>query len=263
MMYAQCPECLTVYAVDADVLGRVHGLVRCGHCSAVFDSLRMLQAHLPPEPFERLPAHPTEAHPPLLAIPAYRPNPRQVTFEFDPDERMHHRAQRGTHAPKFARRARARGRSWPWVVGAMLLSLSLAGQLAYAERAQLLENRTVRPWLERACESLHCELPPRHDVSQLTLVSRDIRPHPSVKGALIISATVRNDGDFAQGYPVVEITLSDLDENRIAMRRFRPREYVSDTRALAAGLAPGATAALVVEVQDPGKNAVAFEFKFL
>ena len=28
MMYAQCPECLTVYAVDADVLGRGHGLAR-------------------------------------------------------------------------------------------------------------------------------------------------------------------------------------------------------------------------------------------
>ena len=47
------------------------------------------------------------------------------------------------------------------------------------------------------------------------------------------------------------------------MRRFRPREYITDSRSLAAGLAPGATAALVFEVADPGKNAVAFEFKFL
>ncbi len=46
------------------------------------------------------------------------------------------------------------------------------------------------------------------------------------------------------------------------MRRFLPRDYVNDPRLIAGGLAPGATTALVFEVADPGKNAVAFEFKF-
>jgi hypothetical protein len=120
----------------------------------------------------------------------------------------------------------------------------------------------VRAWLEPACERLRCTLPPRHDASALELISRDIRPHPSVPGALIISATVRNDADFAQAFPVVEITLSDLDETRIAMRRFQPRDYVNDARTIAGGLAPGASTALVFEVADPGRNAVAIEFKF-
>ena len=65
-----------------------------------------------------------------------------------------------------------------------------------------------------------------------------------------------------QAFPTVEITLSDLDEKRIAMRRFQPREYLGDTRALGAGLAAGASTSLVFEVADPGRNAVAFEFKF-
>jgi hypothetical protein len=56
--------------------------------------------------------------------------------------------------------------------------------------------------------------------------------------------------------------LSDLDDNRIAMRRFRPAEYLHDEAARQAGLAPGASAALVFEVHDPGQNAVAFEFSF-
>src|SRR5262249_21503456 len=108
-----------------------------------------------------------------------------------------------------------------------------------------------------------CRMPLRHDTSQLQLLSRDIRPHPSVKNALIISATLRNDADFAQAFPAVEITLSDLDENRIAMRRFQPLEYLGDSRSAANGRAPAAPAALVVEVPDPAKNAVAFELKFL
>lgn len=264
-MYAQCPECLTVYSIDAEILGAGHGMVRCGHCNALFDTLRTLTAHLPPEPFERIPVHVPAAHPPQMKVPSYRPNAVAVPLVFDPDEkpRSTPHVRRAHAAPQFVRGRRSAGRRWPWVVGTLVLALSLGAQLAYAERDLLLNQAQIRPWLDRTCETLHCRLPLRHDTAQLQLVSRDIRPHPSVRGALIVSATLRNDADFAQAYPVLEITLSDLDENRIAMRRFQPREYVGDARALTQGLAAGTSTAVVLEVQDPGKNAVAFEFKFL
>lgn len=264
-MYTQCPECATVYNADAATIARGHGMVVCSHCSALFDALRTLADHLPPEPFERLDLHTPEADPPRLGVPVYRPNTQATTFTFDPDERPRPRESRkhlGT--PAFARHARrSGGRRWPWVAGTVLLSLSLAAQLAYAERDALLNNDTVRPWLDQGCQTLECRLPLRRANHQLELLSRDIRPHPSVPGALIVSATVRNAAVFDQAFPVVEITLSDLDENRVAMRRFQPRDYLGDTRAIERGLAAGASTALVFEVRDPGKNAVAFEFKFL
>jgi hypothetical protein len=46
------------------------------------------------------------------------------------------------------------------------------------------------------------------------------------------------------------------------MRRFHPQEYIGDARTIATGMQPGTTTALVFEVADPGKNAVAFEFRF-
>ena len=46
------------------------------------------------------------------------------------------------------------------------------------------------------------------------------------------------------------------------MRRLQPGEYLDDDRALRRGLMPGATAVLVLELGDPGKKAVAFEFDF-
>ncbi|MBN8741930.1 MAG: hypothetical protein BGP24_18495 [Lysobacterales bacterium 69-70] len=263
-MYTQCPECATVYNADAATIARGHGMVRCSHCDALFDALLTLADQLPPEPFDRLAAHAPDPDPPRLGVPVYRPNAQPATFTFDPDERPRARESRRPSTPAFARHAqRGRGRRWPWVVGTLLLSLSLAGQLAYAERDQLLDSDFARPWLDRGCNLLSCVLPLRHASQQLELLSRDIRPHPSVAGALIVSATVRNAATFAQAYPVVEITLSDLDENRVAMRRFQPRDYLGDTRAIERGLAAGASTALVFEVRDPGKNAVAFEFKFL
>lgn len=272
-MYTQCPECLTIYKIAAEVLAEGHGSARCGHCAAVFDTLRTLTEQLPGEPVQHLQQHIAGDAPPQLSVPALRPAPSlQQTSLFDPDERQRPAprrtqapAPRRPQTPAFAhtRHVRPHTRNWPWTLGASALLLSLLAQLGYAERVALFDDSQVRPWLDSICAQLGCRLPLRHDPARLQLLSRDIRPHPSVGNALIISATLRNDADFAQAFPAVEITMSDLDENRIAMRRFLPQEYLADSRHLTSGMAPGATAALVFEVGDPGKNAVAFEFKFL
>lgn len=260
-MYTQCPECRTIFKLTGAELGAAHGSVRCGHCSAVFDALTTIAEQLPPEPIGNLETHAPAVAPPQLGLPVFRPNPTQSMLLFDPDERP--RANERAAAPTFTRRRRARAtRHGPWIAANLVLLLALGAQIAWAKRSYWLDDARVRGWIDPVCETFGWRLPPRHAASALELLSRDIRPHPSVPGALIISATVRNDASFRQAFPVVEITLSDLDEKRIAMRRFRPRDYLSDPRTIASGLAPGATAALVFEVADPGKNAVAFEFKF-
>ncbi|SRR5579883_129848 len=259
-MYTQCPECLTVYSLDAAVLAQGHGSVRCGHCTMVFDALPSLSETLPPEPFSGLPVQPPIAEPPLLVQPVFRPLPDAADAQND---------SAATHAPAVAPPAFVRPRpsrntmhNGRWIAGCAVLSLLLLAQLAWANRASLATDSSTRPLLAHICAALRCTLPPIKDVSKLTLLSRDIRPHPSVPGALIISATIRNDADFTQPYPLIRISLADLDGNAIAMRRFRPSEYIVDPKTRAAGLPPGGTVAAVFEVEDPGKNAVAFEFGF-
>jgi predicted Zn finger-like uncharacterized protein len=263
-MYTQCHECLTIYKVGVEVLTQAGAHARCGHCAAVFDMLQTLTDQLPPEPFLQLSTNKPSELAPQLTVPALRPQPRQDALLFNPDEHTR-RAARPAAAPTFARdRATLpTTRSWPWAIGAAVLLITLSAQIGYAERRVLLDDSHVRPLLESVCSTLGCRLPLRHEPSKLVLMSRDIRPHPSVPNALIISASLRNDSTAAQAFPAVEITLSDLDENRIAMRRFSPQDYVGDARAVGTGMAPGSTTALVFEVVDPGKNAVAFEFKFL
>jgi predicted Zn finger-like uncharacterized protein len=261
-MYTQCPECLTIFKLAAADLAAAHGGVRCGHCAAVFEALRTLAEQLPPEPIDLLETHAILAAPPQLELPVFRPNPTQTGLFPEPAARA--RAAERSSLPAFAaarRRARM-PRTWPWLTGSALLLLTLAGEIAWSDRALWVDDARVRGWLDPVCARLGCRLPLRHDTAQLQLLSRDIRPHPSVPGALIISATLRNDAAFAQAYPTVEIALSDLDEKAVAMRRFPPRDYLGDTRAIGRGLAAGASTALVFEVADPGRDAVAFEFKF-
>jgi len=100
------------------------------------------------------------------------------------------------------------------------------------------------------------------NVGKLRLLARDVQTHPTVPGALLISATLRNDATFTQPWPVVTIRLTDGNGKTIAMRRLNPYEYLDDTDALRRGLAPGASTALIFEVEDPGHQAVGFDMAF-
>lgn len=255
-MYTQCLECLTIYRIPVDALTRAHGRARCGVCRAEFDVLATLVDHLPGEPVGRLERH--QPGPlPILDVPAMRPKDGQHDLFAPEDDEDVAPAPTFVHAPA----PKPRG-SRVLRYANLLLFVGLLSQAVYASRGWWMTEPRIRPWLDAVCLRLDCRLPPRADLGQIALVSRDVRPHPSQRGALIISATMLNRAAFTQPYPLVEITLSDLDEKLVAMRRVAPQDYLVDARALARGLAPNATATIDLEVQDPGRNAVAFEFKF-
>jgi predicted Zn finger-like uncharacterized protein len=259
-MYAQCPDCRTVFSLDAGVLAQARGAVICGNCETLFDALETLADQLPPEPFRLLPGTARSEEAPRLELAVYRPRADVpvVPPVLDPPAEP-------AFTPRFVHERRAprkRVRRWPWVLTCLLLALLLAGQLAWAKRDALIADPAIGRWLRETCASLGCELPLVRDVHRLHLVARDVQAHPSVPGALMISATVRNDAPFAQPYPVVTLILSDADGRRVAMRRLRPSEYLGDGATARAGLAPGASAALLFEVADPGTRAIAFEFGF-
>lgn len=299
-MYTQCHHCLTVYRLAAQQLARARGNFRCGHCGVVFDGLERLIERLPDEEFHDLPDEEASTTPMVLAIPAMRPAPRQPPLfvaEVERDGRREPRlpgewialdraeaANRAAPAPVgpapfepgrggrtrpsvegASRRAQAvrTGGSTRWWLGSLLLALGLGGQIAYAERERLLDDARVRPWLDRLCERVHCQLPLRTQIDAIRLTSREVRPHPEAPKALMISASMVNNAQFVQRFPIVEVTLSDLSDRAIAKRRFLPSEYLAERSSIERGFPAGATAPLVFEVADPGQEAVAFEFRFL
>lgn len=285
-MYTQCPECLSVFSLDAQTLARAHGYVVCGHCQAGFDSLATLVEQLPPEPFAELPVNEPSLEPPLLDLVVYRPRPEPpavvVADEAVPTAMPGPAVEDFSQlvfAPRFARKPLARPseraarrerrrlrpsgeRHWPWVVACLLLALLLAMQLAWAKRDELIRDATVGGWLRGSCAMLGCELPLVAAPQRLRLLASNVQAHPSVAGALMISASVRNDAIFTQPWPVLTITLSNAQGQRIAMRRLQPAEYLDDAAVLRHGLAPGGSAVLLLEVEDPGDKAVAFEIGF-
>lgn len=165
--------------------------------------------------------------------------------------------------PAFARgpaaAPRRSSRRVAWAIGG--LSLLLGVQIALSEWRHLAADARWRPWLARLCERIECELPPWREPGALRITAREVRPHPSVPGALLISATFRNDAAFPQPWPQLELVLSDLDGHGVAGRRFTPAEYLGQTPK-GESIGPGQSAAITLELHDPGPNAVAFSFEF-
>lgn len=154
-------------------------------------------------------------------------------------------------------------RRWPWrtLLAVIVLTGLLAMQILVADRAALAADPQWRPRIAAVCRVLHCRIPPWREPTAFHLTSREVRPHPSVPGALLISASFRNDAAFAQPWPRLELSLANLDGESLGMRRFLPIEYLGSAPTTPL-IAPGQSASVTLELLDPGKRAVAFAFEF-
>jgi hypothetical protein len=247
-MFTQCPHCLAVYEPTPFLLARGRGRLQCGGCGHEFDAL------------ERLSAEPILAA--AATVPASDATPRVIP-ERAPEQGSLFEPMRAENPTFVVRRSvlpRRRSNA-PWWLGSTALAMLLSAQIVLAQRAELARDPAWRPWLVRLCDQLGCSLPAWRDPGSLRLLARDVRPHPSVPDALTISASFRNDAPWPQAWPELQVSLADLDGNALALRRFSAEEYLGNVPR-SATLAPGQPVSATLEVQDPGKQAIAFAFEF-
>jgi predicted Zn finger-like uncharacterized protein len=251
-MYTRCPHCTTVYPLTAAQLGQARGRLACGACELEFDALDSLSDAA--NAFDDQPARRADDVPRLALQESVQPDLFEAAFPDPPPTPA---------APSFAV-VQTPVRSGPrarWAAVAALLGVTLLLQIVFAQRDELAQKERWRSWLEPLCSQIGCSLPAWRDPATLTLTARDIAPHPSMADALLVTATLQNDADWPQAWPLLELSLSDLDGNPVGMRRFTAEEYLGGPPPQAT-LAPGQSAMARLEIEDPGKQAVAFAFEF-
>ncbi|MEE8378995.1 MAG: DUF3426 domain-containing protein [Gammaproteobacteria bacterium] len=150
--------------------------------------------------------------------------------------------------------------STQWVVGSIALMLVFIFQAVYFSRDSLAKNPTYRPALTSACGLLGCEINIEFDTRLIEIIGRDVRTHPSSKKALIAGTTLINNASYAQPYPLLTLTFSDITGTKLAQRRFTPREYLRNGTDIAAGMPSEVPVQVELHLVDPGKAAVNFEF---
>lgn len=121
-----------------------------------------------------------------------------------------------------------RNTSWPFTMAALLLVLALAGQLVFHFRSEIAVTApSLRPALEALSEALGTDMPlPRH-ADLVSIETSDLQADPSRSNLLVLQATLRNRAAYGQAYPLLELSLTDTQDNAIARRVFPPDEYLS------------------------------------
>jgi len=151
-----------------------------------------------------------------------------------------------------------------WVLVLFLLLLAAAVQIAWFNRDTLLSRYPqFMPWARQVCEYFQCEVIRHRDVSAIKLLNRDVRDHPRYEDALLVNATIANESDVIQPFPVVQLVLFDTGGEVIGQRKFRPAEYLDDSIDIDGGMPPGQPVHIVLEVTGPTEGAVSFEFRFI
>jgi hypothetical protein len=149
---------------------------------------------------------------------------------------------------------------WSGLAAAMLVGLLWQAQAAVASGQVKLPEHPIS---ERLCAWVSCvKAIEKVDLNAISLVSRNIRPHPGRDESLIISASMINANETNQKFPALEIKLSDLNGQIVAMRRFIAEEYVP-VDVLRVGFVANTLIPINLEIISPGENAVAFEIGFV
>lgn len=288
-MYTECPHCQSLFRIHPHQLRAAGGAVRCGRCSTPFNALETLReaaftpgpvapgdvgtadtvdtGHETPALSELLIADDKPAHepdPPLPAPPPARDNPAQVASGAVPLHLRRALAEAEAAAPRRHPLRTALGAAAVLALTALLLA-----QVVFFRASDVLAAAPqLRPWLEPICAAAGCTLITPRAPERIVLLNHDVRTHPEVEGALLIKATFANHAQFAQPYPGILITLSDLGGNRVARRGFTPDEYLPEALQVSthdggpALMSPETPVYIDLEVLDPGAQALNYQFDF-
>jgi predicted Zn finger-like uncharacterized protein len=258
-MYTRCPQCKTVHVLKAEHLAQARGLVQCGPCGRTFSALSFLFDDWPAGE----PSRPESG--PGVTLPTLEPAPAEVAPEAEPASPADAPA---TEPPvdgdgDEAEPPRGNNHRLAWRAATVLLVLATAVNAAWTFREPLLNNPRISAWFNKTSETQVDEHGLLRDPQKIQLVSRDMHTHPTRSGILVLSLTFVNLAPHKQAFPELEVTLTDASNQPVARRRLQPAEYLRPGADVDAGLATDVYLPVLLELGDPGEQAVGFEISFL
>jgi len=209
-------------------LTAAQGKLRCGECSGVFNAMDSLST--------KLPNHTDPAE--TISFDSLNKK-QQSSFTAS---KTH--ASVTTSAPdsttKTGRPSRIKG-LWPLII-AIALCAALATQIWFSK--DLWFSKLRQP-------------------EKIQMLSKKVFSHPTQPDALIITASIKNLAKESQPFPYLEAKLLDARNQTIALRRFRPHEYLTQYQPDAL-LESGTDVRIRLKIEDPpGNRAKHFQFSFL
>jgi predicted Zn finger-like uncharacterized protein len=150
-----------------------------------------------------------------------------------------------------------------WSLAILALTASLFAEYTWFNRNELISNPQLRPLVTQLCVIANCNAMALRKPAEIEMTTRNIYSHPNVRNALMVSGTLLNHAEFEQPYPNILIDFSDVRGEVIASRVFTPEDYLQIKATSLRPLPPRLPINFNMEIQDPGNNAMTYEFSFL
>jgi predicted Zn finger-like uncharacterized protein len=233
-VYTRCPECKTAYRISVAQLRAGRGEALCERCHIVFNAL----VSLAQAPKNAVPDGMPQAKPPVLGTQEavlVRKFERELLDEPDVDDRSG-TEDKGRRFDRVSRRIRGKDAADPspamqevlWGLGGFALLALLITQLVIFEGERMVQNARMRPWLDMACKTINCSLPPYKDVGRIQIFDRALRPDSNRNDALEFQLVFANQSNLPQVPPNLKLVLTELSGNPVAERIFTPAEYLPE-----------------------------------
>jgi len=146
-----------------------------------------------------------------------------------------------------------------WLGLSALAAVTLLFQLAYFNFDNFSRQQTLRPYYKSACDVLGCKLPTLEDLSKLRVQNMVVMDHPKLNDMLLVDATLINQADFEQAFPVLQLTFTDLDNKIVSKMLFDPQTYVGGELSGSRVMPTKHPIHITLELSDPGKDALNYQ----
>lgn len=262
----QCPECTTRFKVSEEQLAAHDGLVRCGRCHEVFNAREHLQDE-EPSPQLSLPIE-EQAIPEAPAIEETSSLPEETNAEITVEatetdltpipnvpgleEEVLTLAQQVDVIEELTEEVPApapRKHLWIGVLVSVLLVLTLVAQTAYIYRVELAAHLPgLKPLLTQYCELMGCTVELPRQAESMSIESSELESDSVQANLITLHALLHNRAPYAQAYPNLELTLTDMQDAAIARRVFQPADYLKVGDDMQKGLAANRELALALRM---------------
>jgi len=230
-----CPHCGTRFKIAKEQLEAHHGMVRCGNCQKAFDT----RPYFAPEEIDPqlelpiLDETDTQSEPfPLEITSAALTSSASATVQQAVSPARLADSTTESYEVDFLSKPSSR----LWAVAAFLLLLILLAQAVFLFRVELAARfPAVKPAIVRYCQILKCDVPLPQHAGMMGIESSELKDDRAHRNQIILIALLRNRAVYAQAFPNLELTLTDLQDNALARRIFKPADYLPAQHNISAG----------------------------
>ncbi|GMG85710.1 DUF3426 domain-containing protein [Biformimicrobium ophioploci] len=150
---------------------------------------------------------------------------------------------------------------WAWGLLVLVLAAGAVAQVAYFRFDSLSKQQPWRDLYAAACPHLGCKLPALVDLKQIRASNLVVRSHPQIQDALVVDAVIVNRAPYAQPFPHLLLSFTDLKNQPVAARRFSQKEYLRGELAGRRNMPANQPVHIALEIADPGSEAVNYRMQ--